>query len=229
MSEKYPKKAKSLTGLTEEEKMWRQGRMLIGVDEVGRGPLAGPVVAAAVAIRFSDDALAEELMKLGVRDSKLIAPKKREQLYNILTTHAAVSWGVALMDEEMIDRINILQASLLAMKHATESLLNTQSDPQQAYIYIDGRDIIPDMAVDQKAVIRGDTIVFSIAAASIIAKVTRDRMMDAYAKKYPQYQFEKHKGYGTKLHYAAIAEHGPCPIHRKSFLKSVIDTGAKGR
>jgi len=215
--------------LTEEEKLWRQGRMLVGVDEAGRGPLAGPVVAAAVAICLSDDALVEEFMKLGVRDSKFILPKKREQLYGILTAHTAVSWGVASVDEKAIDRINILQASLLAMKYAVDAMMKKQSVPQQPYLYIDGRDIIPDMSVDQKAVIGGDAIVFSIAAASIIAKVTRDRMMGVYAKEYPQYQFEQHKGYGTKLHYAAMREHGPCPIHRKSFLKSVIDKGAKGR
>ena len=215
--------------LTEEEKLWRQGRMLVGVDEAGRGPLAGPAVAAAVAICLSDDALVEEFMKLGVRDSKFILPKKREQLYGILTAHTAVSWGVASVDEKAIDRINILQASLLAMKYAVDAMMKKQSVPQQPYLYIDGRDIIPDMSVDQKAVIGGDAIVFSIAAASIIAKVTRDRMMGVYAKEYPQYQFEQHKGYGTKLHYAAMREHGPCPIHRKSFLKSVIDKGAKGR
>ncbi|OGD24340.1 ribonuclease HII [Candidatus Azambacteria bacterium RBG_16_47_10] len=203
--------------------------MLVGVDEAGRGPLAGPVVAAAVAICLSDDALVEEFMKLGVRDSKFILPKKREQLYGILTAHTAVSWGVASVDEKAIDRINILQASLLAMKYAVDAMMKKQSVPQQPYLYIDGRDIIPDMSVDQKAVIGGDAIVFSIAAASIIAKVTRDRMMGVYAKEYPQYQFEQHKGYGTKLHYAAMREHGPCPIHRKSFLKSVIDKGAKGR
>lgn len=215
--------------LTEEEKMWRQGRVLVGVDEVGRGPLAGPVVAAAVAIRLSGEALAEEFMKLGVRDSKLIAPKKREKIYDIVTTHASVQWGVAVVDEQTIDRINILQASLLAMKHATDAMMGKQSMAHQPYLYIDGRDIIPDMAVDQKAVIRGDATVFSIAAASIIAKVTRDRMMDAYAKIYPQYHFEQHKGYGTKLHFSCIAEHGPCPIHRKSFLGSVVDSTAKGR
>ena len=208
--------------LTEEEKLWRQGRMLVGVDEAGRGPLAGPVVAAAVAICLSDDALVEEFMKLGVRDSKFILPKKREQLYGILTAHTAVSWGVASVDEKAIDRINILQASLLAMKYAVDAMMKKQSVPQQPYLYIDGRDIIPDMSVDQKAVIGGDAIVFSIAAASIIAKVTRDRMMGVYAKEYPQYQFEQHKGYGTKLHYAAMREYGPCPIHRKSFLKSFV-------
>ena len=109
--------------LTEEEKLWRQGRMLVGVDEAGRGPLAGPVVAAAVAICLSDDALVEEFMKLGVRDSKFILPKKREQLYGILTAHTAVSWGVASVDEKAIDRINILQASLLAMKYAVDAMM----------------------------------------------------------------------------------------------------------
>ena len=98
------------------------------------------------------------------------------------------------------------------MKYAVDAMMKKQSVPQQPYLYIDGRDIIPDMSVDQKAVIGGDAIVFSIAAASIIAKVTRDRMMGVYAKEYPQYQFEQHKGYGTKLHYAAMREHGPCPI-----------------
>lgn len=209
--------------LTEEEKMWRQGRMLVGVDEVGRGPLAGPVVAAAVVVRLSDKELVEEFMKLGVRDSKFVLPKKREKLYDILTAHEAVHWGVASVDVQTIDRINVLQASLLAMKQAADDLIKKGSLSRQPYFHIDGRDVIPGMTVDQKAVIGGDAIIFSIAAASILAKVTRDRMMDEYARQYPPYHFEQHKGYGTKLHYAALAEHGPCPIHRKSFLDPPVD------
>lgn len=215
--------------LTEEEKMWRQGRVLVGVDEVGRGPLAGPVVAAAVAVHFSSKEVAEEFMKLGVRDSKFVLPKKREKLYEILTTHEAIAWGIASVDEQTIDRINVLQASLLAMKRATDMLFKKQQLKHEPHLYIDGRDIIPDMVADQKAVIGGDAIIFSIAAASIIAKVTRDRLMDDYAKQYPHYHFEQHKGYGTKLHYAALAEHGPCPIHRKSFLHDVIDEDGERR
>lgn len=215
--------------LTEEEKMWRQGRVLVGVDEVGRGPLAGPVVAAAVAVHLSDAQLSEEFMKLGVRDSKLVLPKKREKLYDTLTTHEAVRWSVASVDERTIDRINILQASLLAMRQATDALLSDHRLAHEPHLYIDGRDIIPGMVADQKAVIGGDAVIFSIAAASIIAKVTRDRVMDECAQRYPHYHFQQHKGYGTKLHYAAIKEYGPCPIHRKSFLHGTVDEREEGR
>ena len=218
-----------------EEKIWRQGLVLVGVDEAGRGPLAGPVVAAALLIMpplnskikmqnaklrnpaTQDDF--ESLLKLGITDSKKISPKKREKIYEILTNDERVSWAVGEASEREIDELNILQASLLAMKRATDSLLekNKRLREKQFFVYVDGREIIPCLLIDQKAIIGGDDKVFSIAAASIIAKVTRDRLMGEYAKRYPQYQFEKHKGYGTKLHLGMIRAHSLSPIHRRSF------------
>ena len=218
-----------------EEKIWRQGLVLVGVDEAGRGPLAGPVVAAALLIMpplnskikmqnaklrnpaTQDDF--ESLLKLGITDSKKISPKKREKIYEILTNDERVSWAVGEASEREIDELNILQASLLAMKRAVDLLFekNKKLAREEFYVFVDGREVIPNLAANQKSVIGGDAKIFSIAAASIIAKVTRDRLMLKYAEKYPQYQFEKHKGYGTKLHYEMIKKHGLSLIHRKSF------------
>ena len=208
---------------------------MVGVDEAGRGPLAGPVIAAALLIMpplnskikmqnaklrnsaTQDDF--ESLLKLGVADSKKVSPKKREKIYEILTNDERVSWAVGEASEREIDELNILQASLLAMKRAVDLLFekNKKLAKEEFYVFVDGREVIPNLAANQKSVIGGDAKVFSIAAASIIAKVTRDRLMLKYAEKYPQYQFEKHKGYGTKLHYEMIKKHGLSLIHRKSF------------
>ena len=203
-----------------EEKIWRQGLVLVGVDEAGRGPLAGPVVAAAVVLRSQGDF--ESLLKLGVNDSKKISPKKREKIYEILTNDERVLWAVGEASAWEIDELNILQASLLAMKRAVDLLFekNKKLAKEEFCVFVDGREVIPNLSANQKSVIGGDAKIFSIAAASIIAKVIRDRLMLEYAKKYPQYQFEKHKGYGTKLHYEMIKKHGLSPIHRRSF-KSV--------
>ena len=200
-----------------EEKIWRQGLVLVGVDEAGRGPLAGPVIAVAVVLRLQGDF--EDLLELGVNDSKKISPKKREKIYEILTNDERVSWAVGEASEREINELNILQASLLAMKRAVDLLFekNKKLAKEEFYVFVDGREVIPNLAANQKSVIGGDAKVFSIAAASIIAKVTRDRLMLKYAEKYPQYQFEKHKGYGTKLHYEMIKKHGLSLIHRKSF------------
>ena len=208
---------RTIPTLVEEEKMWRNGQYIIGVDEAGRGPLAGPVMTAAVAIMINDKC--EELLNLGVNDSKKLSPKKREEIFKILTSHPLVLWSVGEASEKEIDEINILQASLLAMRRAVEKLIdkNDRLERENFFVYIDGREVIPNLTANQKSIINGDAKVFSIAAASIIAKVTRDRLMLEYAKKYPQYQFEKHKGYGTKLHYEMIKKHGLSPIHRKSF------------
>jgi len=225
----------SIPTLAEEEKIWRQGLVLVGVDEAGRGPLAGPVIAAALLIMpplnskikmqnaklrnsaTQDDF--ESLLKLGVADSKKVSPKKREKIYEILTNDERVSWAVGEASEREINELNILQASLLAMKRAVDLLFekNKKLAKEEFYVFVDGREVIPNLAANQKSVIGGDAKVFSIAAASIIAKVTRDRLMLKYAEKYPQYQFEKHKGYGTKLHYEMIKKHGLSLIHRKSF------------
>ncbi len=176
-------------------------RFVVGVDEAGRGPLAGPVVAAAVILSL--DAVLE-----GLDDSKKLSPTKREELFPKIQ---AMAHGVAVVNPEVIDEINILQAARLAMKQAVEKL---SSDPD--LLLIDGNHEI-DSSIDQWAIVKGDAKSFSIAAASVLAKVTRDRIMENYQRLYPQYEFVRHKGYGTQLHRDLIAEHGPCPIHRRTF------------
>ncbi len=174
---------------------------IAGVDEAGCGPLAGPVVAAAVI--FSD-----KIDIVGLDDSKKLSPKKREELFSQIQ---AVAYGVAIVSREVIDEINILQASRLAMKQAVEQL-----QPVPDLLLIDGNQKI-DSTLDQWAIVKGDSKSLSIAAASVLAKVTRDRIMEDYHKLYPQYEFHRHKGYGTKLHRTLIKKHGPCPIHRSTF------------
>lgn len=176
-----------------------------GVDEAGRGPLAGPVCAAAVI-------LPQGIEIEGLNDSKKLSEKKREALYDRVIA-AAVSYGIAFASVEEIEQTDILSAALLAMNRAIAQLT-----PPPALALIDGN-TTRSIAVQAKSVIGGDGKCASIAAASILAKVTRDRLMRELAEEYPQYGFEKHKGYGTKVHYAAIAEYGPCPIHRMSFLR----------
>ena len=191
-----------------EQELHRQGYVNVaGVDEVGRGPLAGPVVAAAVILPHDFDVL-------GIDDSKKLSEKRREELYEIIM-EKAVAWGIGMADHETIDEINILQAAKLAMKRALAELEDVD------YITFDAMKI-EDIDIPQESVIKGDSKILAIAAASIVAKVTRDRMMTEYAKQYPGYGFEKNKGYGTKAHYEGISEHGICPIHRRSFLKKVL-------
>ncbi len=179
-----------------------------GVDEAGRGPLAGPVYAAAVI-------LPQGLVIEGLNDSKKISEKKRELLYDEITKNA-VAWSVAYATEQEIDEINILQATFLAMKRAVDGL-----SPEADYALIDGNRM-PPLDIQGETVIKGDSLSMSIAAASILAKVTRDRLMLDIDKMYPQYQFSKHKGYGTKLHYEMLAKHGISPVHRRSFLKKIL-------
>ncbi|NWG04277.1 MAG: ribonuclease HII [Syntrophaceae bacterium] len=187
------------------EKMYtRRGyHRIAGVDEVGRGPLAGPVVAAAVIL--PEEGLGEKLF-----DSKKISSKKREHLYETILAEAK-GVGIGIIGEEEIDRINILQATLKAMALAIQDL---PIPPD--FILIDGSQHIP-IPISQKPVRKGDQLCNSVAAASIIAKVTRDRMMLEFHRKYPQYNFAKHKGYGTKEHRMAIEKYGVCELHRKSF------------
>ena len=176
---------------------------IAGIDEAGRGPLAGPVVSAAVIlpVAFRDP---------DINDSKKISAKKRQQLYEVIYAHA-VTIGIGIVDSIEIDRINILQASLLAMAMAVKNL-----DPQPDYLLIDG--IFPiSTDLPQQPIAKGDALSISIAAASIIAKVTRDRLMQRYHHYYPQFDFSKHKGYPTAAHREAIRKFGCCPIHRKSF------------
>lgn len=201
---------------TEENELHEKGfRVIAGVDEVGRGPLAGPVVAAAVV-------LPEDFDILGVDDSKKLTEKKREKLFTEIKENC-IGWGIGMASHEIIDDINIIQATKLAMKRALNDLRRNLLEKN-----IEGPDIILFDAVEikeldtpYKSYIKGDAKVLAIAAASIIAKVIRDRMMIKYAKEYPWYAFEKNKGYGTKAHYEGIKEKGICPIHRRTFLKNI--------
>jgi len=228
--------------LNEERKLWNKGyNFVAGLDEAGRGPLAGPVVAAAVILKLRNCKLTEncklKIENWGVKDSKQLTEKQREKFYKILTKHPQIKWGIGVVSEKIIDKINILEATKLAMQKAIKDL-----DAKADFLILDGNfsirkaqsplkaditrmrpreydkyDLIP-----QKSVVRGDEKVFSCAAASIIAKVTRDRMMLKYDKKYPNYGFKRHKGYPTKAHFANLEKFGPCQIHRKSFIHTPL-------
>lgn len=189
----------------EEKAFAEEGcRLIAGVDEAGRGPLAGPVVAAACI-------LPRGLLIEGINDSKKLTPRQREDLYQVLTTHQDVFYGIGIVENALIDKMNILRASLHAMALAVKDL-----PKQPDYLLIDGNHL-PPTQIASKAVIKGDSHSISIGAASIIAKHKRDLLMVEYHEKYPQYAFDKHKGYGTKVHLQALKQHGPCPIHRASF------------
>ncbi|MEI7620716.1 MAG: ribonuclease HII [Candidatus Falkowbacteria bacterium] len=196
--------------LEKEQELFQEGYNLIGgVDEAGRGPLAGPVVAACVVIDKNFVISGPELEL--VRDSKKLSAKQRERVFAVIKEKTvAVAIGVA--DHRTIDEVNILQATFLAMKKAINQMAIVPD-----YILVYGGLRIPRLEFPQEAIKEGDAKVFCIAAASIIAKVSRDYLMDEIDKKYPEYKFAQHKGYGTKLHMEKILEHGPCPIHRRSF------------
>lgn len=196
--------------LYENEALSNGYEIICGVDEAGRGPLAGPVYAAAVI-------LPKGHIVEGVNDSKKLSEKKRELLFDKIIDEC-VCYSIGTASEKEIDEINILQATYLAMKRAVDGL---EIVPQLALI--DGNRIPPLTSTDARAIVKGDAKSASIACASILAKVSRDRYMLKMAKKYPEYQFEKHKGYGTKLHYEMIEKYGICEIHRKSFLKKVLN------
>lgn len=188
----------------EEKSLQKKGfKCVIGLDEAGRGPLAGPVVAAAVCIKNSGDFLK------GINDSKKLSEKQREDFYKILINHKDIEWGIGIVSEKAIDKINILEATKLAMK---KSIKNLNPD----FLILDGNFKL-NINLPQKSVIKGDMKVISISSASIIAKVTRDKIMNKYNKKYPQYGFDKHKGYGTAHHIKMIKKNGACAIHRKTF------------
>lgn len=190
---------------------------IAGVDEVGRGPLAGPVVTAAVI-------LPEDFDVLGVDDSKKLSDKKRREL-DVLIREKALAYGYGMRDNETIDRINILNATKEAMKDAIDEaamMLEIKHREKLQHVLIDAVRL-DGLDLPETPIVKGDQKSISIAAASIIAKVKRDDMMIAYASKYPGYAFEKNKGYGTREHYEGILEHGITPVHRRSFLKNVID------
>ena len=193
----------------EEEAKQAGFDLVAGVDEAGRGPLAGPVVAAAVILPAGFDIA-------GVRDSKTLSPEARERLFDRITEGAAAV-GVGLCDHAEIDRMNILRASLLSMSRAVDALC-----VRPGFLIVDGKFKAP-LDIPQRAVIRGDALCVSVAAASIVAKVTRDRMMEDFDRRYPGYGFCRHKGYGTAEHLAALSARGPCPIHRLSFKRVLPD------
>ena len=220
---KYP-------NFNEERKLWRKGyKRVVGLDEVGRGSLAACVVAAAVFVKKFP---ISSFQFLKIRDSKKLSSKKREYFYKILTTHPQIKWGTGRVSEKVIDRINILEATKLAMKKAVKNLekklekkskgsvwqksYDRRNFGQLIFLIIDGNFGI-DLDVPQKSIIKADEKVFSCAAASIIAKVFRDGMMLKYHKKYPKYSFDRHKGYPTGLHRTMLKKYGFCKIHRKSF------------
>jgi ribonuclease HII len=178
-------------------------KIVIGIDEAGRGPLAGPVVACAIMVPQLS----------GLRDSKQLTPNQREHLYTLLKKHPAVEWGIGKVSEKQIDKINIYQATRLAMKKA---VLQLERKVKIHSLIIDGNMLL-DLPISQKAVVKADATIVQCMAASIIAKVTRDRLMLKLHKQYPQYGFDRHKGYGTPLHMEMLRRHGPCKIHRMSF------------
>ena len=201
---------------TYERKLRSEGIQYIGgVDEVGRGPLAGPVVTACVI-------LPEDFSVLGVDDSKKLSEKKREALYDEILAQAT-AWGIGIRDNRVIDEINILEATKEAMAEAVRNadrMLCEKRDAHLQHLLIDAL-TLKNVTVPQTGIIKGDAASLSIAAASIIAKVTRDRMMVEYDRVYPGYGFEKNKGYGTKAHYEGLHAQGMTPIHRRSFLKNL--------
>ena len=184
-------------------------KYICGIDEAGRGPLAGPVVVASVI-------MPKDSMIEGVNDSKKVSEKKRERLYEEIINNA-ISWGVGIIDEKRIDEINILNATKEGL---TTSLLKLSQKPD--LILVDALKDINTLGIKYQSIIKGDAKCYSIAAASIIAKVTRDRIMRKWDEVYPQYGFAGHKGYGTAAHMAAIRENGPCELHRKSFIKNIV-------
>jgi ribonuclease HII len=228
--------------LKEEKKLWKKGfKVVVGLDEAGRGCLAGPVVAVAVMIKFKIQN-AKCKMKIQnlkslreIRDSKKLPPQKRKELYRWIIKCPFIEWGIGKVSEKVIDKINILEATKLAMKKAIENLncklkianlkrakRGNKMDDRQKYcqidfLILDGNFKI-DLEIPQRAIVKADEKVLSCALASILAKVTRDKMMEKYANKFPEYGFERNKGYPTKFHLKMLKKYGPCKIHRKSFL-----------
>lgn len=205
------KEAERLIKLKEMEKEFfdKGVKYIAGIDEAGRGPLAGPVVVASVI-------LAPDSMIEGINDSKKIAENKREKLYDMITQEA-ISYGVGIVYQDEIDEINILQATKKGLTMAIQ-----QMEIKPNIILVDALNGIDTLGIPYKSIIKGDAKCYSISAASIIAKVTRDRIMREWDKVYPQYGFSSHKGYGTAKHIAAIKEYGPCSLHRRSFIKHFI-------
>jgi ribonuclease HII len=216
--------------LKEEKKLWKRGsKIVVGLDEAGRGCLAGPVVAAAVMLnsKFKIQNAKLKFKIQNLRDSKKLTVKQREEWYKILTKDSQIEWGIGRVSEKIIDKINIKNAAELAMEKALKNL-EKKIKKKADFLIIDGNHINSKKlkARNYKLIVKGDEKVLSCAMASIIAKVTRDRIMEKYAKKFPEYGFEKHKGYATKFHLKMLKKYGPCKIHRKSFgpVKETIES-----
>lgn len=199
-----------------ENKYWGEGmKIVVGIDEAGRGPLAGPVVAGAVVIfpEIIKEIRKNSLYRL-IRDSKTLSFRQREKAFGLITAH--FPFGIGWSAHDTIDRVNIMQAAYLAMKKAISDL-KRKLDSDIEIALVDGRSVIPNITLKQKNIVGGDKLVFSISAASVVAKVTRDRIMINLHEKFPQYEFARHKGYGTKMHFERLEKYGPCEVHRKSF------------
>ena len=210
MKEKEELRLKELKQI--EEELYTSGANLIcGIDEAGRGPLAGPVVVGAVI-------MPRDSMIEGVNDSKKVSETKREKLFDLITEEA-ITYGVGIIDQKEIDRINIVNATKEGLTMAVKEL-----NPRPDLIIVDALSKIDTDGIPYKSIIKGDAKCYSIACASIIAKVTRDRIMRQWDEVYPQYGFIKHKGYGTAAHISAIKEYGLCPLHRLSFVKNIVNT-----
>ena len=206
--EKLQAELERLEGMKVYEKEYAGKGMICGIDEAGRGPLAGPVVAAAVI-------LPRDVDYIYLNDSKKVTEKRREALFEQIVS-TAVSYGIGIVSHDIIDEINILQATYKAMREAVE---NMKIRPD---ICLVDAVTVPELDIPQVPIVKGDAKSLSIAAASVLAKVTRDRIMIELGERYPQYGFEKHKGYGTKAHIDAIKGYGPCPEHRKTFIGNII-------
>ena len=218
MKEKELERLKEIKKI--EEELYLKGTTSIaGIDEAGRGPLAGPVVVACVV-------MPRDSMIEGVNDSKKVSEKKREKLYEEIIKEA-IDYGVGIISQEEIDRINILNATKEGLTNAIKELEKDLQQKNREFekpeiILVDALTKIDTDHIPYKSIIKGDAKSYSIAAASIIAKVTRDRIMRQWAEVYPMYGFEKHKGYGTAMHISAIKEYGLCPLHRRSFVKNIV-------
>lgn len=191
-------------------------KILAGADEAGRGPLAGPVVCCIVSCKSS---FLKKLKRIEIKDSKLLSPKKRKEIFQKIKKLKEIEWRVSFVSEKTIDKINVLNATFLGFKKCLQKL-----NKKPKILFVDGNQKIPDLKITQRTIIKGDKKHPLISLASIIAKVKRDEFMEKISKKYPQYKFEVHKGYPTKEHFKILKKLGPCPIHRKSFepVKSLL-------
>jgi len=208
--------------LKKEKKLWKKGfKFVVGLDEAGRGPLAGPVVAAAVMIKPKTriQKLKKEIKIKNLKDSKKLSAKKREEIYKILRKSKLIEWGIGIVSEKTIDKINIKNAAELAMERALKNL-ERKIKKKADFIIIDGNHLNSKYlkSKNYKLIVKADERICSCALASILAKVKRDKIMEKYAKKFPKYKFEIHKGYPTKEHLKVLKKYGPCKIHRRSFL-----------